>query len=310
VGTPNDCVYGNFNLPDATFSGPSPLLSWEELTGSGGTMVEKWAIDQDANPSPGGAQALAEAAPYYVDDSCFDDGTGNSPGPQVDPRTIDPVTWGFEDVDGQPVAVSPAPPPNERYDGTVTDDHTKYDGNLSYDRRCWNHNADGTPYNIAGTASYDPSRPAQKEDPRPDPGFGPEGDVRYFEGDIATHGLHMVFTSDSDNAELTTAVDEMDAVDHQVILPPGQSDVGAVYSQQYVTPITSVVTPFGVSSIALPQPYVSGSWSGIPTTPVSGQDSGTGSSNPGAPDSLLPGLPAPALPSGAVPTLGATRRPD
>ncbi|HEV2370500.1 MAG TPA: hypothetical protein VGR90_11545, partial [Acidimicrobiales bacterium] len=260
IGSPDDCVYGSFNLPDATFSGLAPeLLSWEELTGPAGSLVEKWSVDQGANPSPGGAQAVAEAVPYYVDDSCFDDGTGNSPGPQVDPRAADPTTWGFADVNGKPVAVSPAPPSADRFPGTVTDDGQAYDGTKSYARRCWNHSPDGTPYNVPGTATYDPKKPAQHQDPTPDPAFGPQGDVRYFEGDIATHGLHLLLTSDSDNADLTTAVDEIDSLDNQVVLPPDQTNVGAAYSQQFVTPIEPQVTPFGLSSVPVPTASAPGS---------------------------------------------------
>jgi len=301
VGSPDDCVYGNFNVGDATFSGPSPLLGWEELTGPAGTTVDKWTIDQNANPSPGGAQALAEAQPYYVDDSCFDDGTGTSPGPQVDPRNIDPTTWGFADVNGEPVAVSPAPPSAARYLGNVTDDGTTYDTDATnaqatadpetmssddtFPRRCWDYTVQGTPYNIPGTATYSSKVPAQKPDPAPDPTFGPQGDVRYFEGDVATHGLHLLFTSDSDNADLTSAVDEADSVDHQMVLPPEQKNVGAAYTAELTVPIVTTVTPFGVSSPSASQPYVSGP--GLPASGVSGP-AGSGSSNPSAHDSLVP----------------------
>ena len=276
VGAPGDCVYGSFNTSDPTFSGAEPALAqWDELTGPAGTLVEKYSIDQNTNESPGGAQALVEAVPYYVDDSCFDDGTGNSPGPQVDPRNIDPTTWGFENQNGTPVAISPVPPVADRYPGSVTKDGTTYDGTQSYNRRCWNHNADGTPYNIPGTATFNSSNSPQLPDAAPDPGFGPQGDVRYFEGDIATHGLHLLFTSDSDNAELTTAVDEMDAVDHQAVLPPDQPNVGNAYAAEWTAPPVTVVTPFGTSGLAAPQPYIAGS--GVPSTPVSGL-AGSGSS--------------------------------
>jgi hypothetical protein len=290
VGSPDDCVYGNFNVGDATFSGPSPLLGWEELTGPAGTTVDKWSIQPDADPSPGGAQAVAEAQPYYVDDSCFDDGTGSSPGPQVDPRNIDPTTWGFADVNGAPVAVSPAPASANRFAGTVSDDGTTYVTNAStsqaaahpatmstddtFARRCWNHARDGTPYNIPRTATYDPGRPAQHPDPTPDPRFGPQGDVRYFEGDIGTHGLHLLFTSDTDNADLTTAVDEADSTDMEAVLPPEQPNVGSAYSAADNVPLLTAVTPFG-SAPAAPQPDVSGP--GLPQTAVSGP-AGTGSS--------------------------------
>ena len=276
VGSPDSCVYGSFNLPDATYSGlASELLSWEELTGPAGTLVEKWSIDQGANPSAGGAQAAVEAVPYYVDDSCFDDGTGNSPGPQVNPRGSDPTTWGFADRNGQPVAVSPAPAPADRYPGQVTAGGMTYDGTLTYQRRCWNHNPDGTPYNLPGTATYDPAKPAQQEDPAPDPTFGPQGDVRYFEGDVATHGLHLLFTADSDNADLTTAVDEIDSVDNQVVLPPGVGNVGAAYNEQLAAPIQPVVSPYGPASVVAPGVDVRGP--GLPDSPVTGP-SGSGSS--------------------------------
>ena len=300
VGSPDNCVYGNFNVGDATFSGPSPLLGWEELTGPAGTTVDKWTVQQDANPSPGGAQAVAEAQPYYVDDSCFDDGTGNSPGPQVDPRGIDPTTWGFADLNGQPVAVSPAPAAASRYLGSVLDDGTTYVTDASaaaasaapetsstddtFSRRCWNHDPSGSPYNIPGTATYQKQQPAHAPDPPPDPQFGPQGDVRYFEGDVATHGLHLLFTSDTDNADLTSAVDEADSVDHQVVLPPNQKNVGAAYTAEFGVPIAAIVAPYGTSSLTAPQPYVAGR--GLPSSAVSGS-AGTGSSNPGAQNSLV-----------------------
>jgi hypothetical protein len=290
IVSPSDCIYGSFNFPDATFSGlASEVLSWEELTGPAGTMVEKWGISEDQPLSAGDAQGLVEAVPYYVDDSCFDDGTGDNPGPQIDPREIDPTTWGFENVNGSPVAVSPAPAADKRYDRPVTRDGATYlPSQEPYQRRCWNHEPDGTPYNIPGTATYDPHRPSQQQDPPPDPTFGPQGDVRYFEGDIATHGLHLLFTGDADNADQTVPLTEVDAVDNQVILPPMQSNVGAAYTEQFTIPILPLVTPFPLGSATVPVPDVVGA--GLPTTPISGP-AGTGSSNPAAPDSLLPGLP-------------------
>src|SRR5579884_1252685 len=135
VGNPNNstctssaCVFGSFNLPDPTYSGLlSELLSWEEMTGPAGTAVEKYGVALDQTPSAGGAQSVVEAQSYYVDDSCFDDGTGNDPGPHIPLRSADePTTWGFENVNGKPVAVTPAPPPANRYPGPVTRDGTRY----------------------------------------------------------------------------------------------------------------------------------------------------------------------------------------
>ncbi|HVT21194.1 MAG TPA: hypothetical protein VHE57_07395 [Mycobacteriales bacterium] len=254
IGNPNNetcdsdaCVYDSVNLPDVTFSGVAPnLLGWEEMTGPAGTMVEKWGLSQNQPLSAGDAQGVLVAVPYYVDDSCFDDGTGANPGPHVQLRSADePTTWGFADVDGQPVAQTPAPAPADRFHGKVHAGGHTYEGTRTYQRRCWNHHADGTPYNIRGTVTFDPSKPAQHPDPAPDRHFGPQGDVRYLQGDVATHGQHMLLIAESDNATLTTAVDEIDAADNQLILPPGVGNVGAAAARAYLLPITlAVVTPF------------------------------------------------------------------
>jgi hypothetical protein len=184
-------------------------------------MIEKYGAQQI---TPGAAAGLVETVPYYVDDSCFDDGTGADPGPHLAPRSPDePTTWGY-DANGVPVSPAPA-------------------GATVHQRRCWNHNPDGTPYNIPGTATYDPHKPAQAPDPPPDPHFSPQGDIRYFQGDVGTHGLHLLFNGESDNANLTVPVDEVDASDNQVLLPPNQPDVGAAYTFQFVVPAVVVVTP-------------------------------------------------------------------
>jgi hypothetical protein len=71
--------------------------------------------------------------------------------------------------------------------------------------------------------------------------------VRYLQGDVATHGQHMLLLAESDNADLTTAVTEVDAADNQLILPPGVGNVGDAASRAYLLPITlAVVTPFGL----------------------------------------------------------------
>ncbi|HVS69322.1 MAG TPA: hypothetical protein VHE56_12275 [Mycobacteriales bacterium] len=245
--TSDACIYDSFNLPDVTYSGVAPeALSWEEMTGPAGTLVEKWGLSQNQPLSAGDAQGIVVAQPYYVDDSCFDDGTGANPGPHIQLRSADePTTWGFADVDGKPVAQTPAPAAADRFHGTVRLAGKVYRGNATYQRRCWNHNADGTPYNIPGTATFDASKKVQSPDPAPDRSFSPQGDVRYLQGDVATHGQHMLFLAESDNADQTTAVDEVDAADYQLILPPGVGNVGDQAARSYLLPIAAaVVTPF------------------------------------------------------------------
>jgi hypothetical protein len=217
----NNDVHGDFAVMDPTFSGPPGLLPWEEFTGDNGTLVERWTAQTS---SPGGvAIAAATAHPYFRDDSCFDDGTGGDPGPKLHLRSNDePQSWWYDPVTHVPTSVkydasgNPVGPPP---------------GVKLIPRRCWNHEVDGTPY------------PAGKSDPPPDPHFSPQGDIRYFQGDIATHGLHVVFIADSDNAQQTVPVDELDSEQIQVILPGRQANVGEAYGRSFEAPLVAVVAP-------------------------------------------------------------------
>jgi hypothetical protein len=217
-------VHGDFAVMDPTFSGPPGLLPWEELTGPHGTLVERWTAS--TNSPAGVAIAAATAHPYFRDDSCFDDGTGNDPGPKLHLRSSDePKFWWYDPTTGVPTS-SLNPPA----------------GVTLIPRRCWNHHPDGTPYNLPGSAGYDPNKPPES-DPLPNPRFSPQGDIRYFQGDIGTHGLHIVFIVDSDNAQATVPVDELDSEQTQVILPGRQANVGEAYGRDLEEPLVATVGP-------------------------------------------------------------------
>ncbi|HEX4978211.1 MAG TPA: Ig-like domain-containing protein, partial [Nocardioides sp.] len=87
------CIHNDVDIPDPLFSGPSVLLSWEQVSGPAGTLVTRWSpVDVTA----GGLVQSALAVPYYRDDSCFDDGTGSDPGPHLAKRRTDEgadATW-------------------------------------------------------------------------------------------------------------------------------------------------------------------------------------------------------------------------
>ena len=61
--------------------------------------------------------------------------------------------------------------------------------------------------------------------------------MRYFQGDVATHGLHLLLTSDSDNAYQTQPVDEIDSTDTQMMLPPNEPNIGTALDVAYVAPM-------------------------------------------------------------------------
>jgi hypothetical protein len=225
----NACLHGDFDVTDVSFSGPPGTLQWEELAGPTGSVVERWNIHQ---VTPLGTPLAALAAyPYYRDDSCFDDGTGTDPGPKLHLRSKDePTTWGYDPVTGVPMSPAPA------------------GASPVYQRRCWNHHPDGSPYNLPGTLTYDSSKPADTPDAPPDPGFSPQGDIRYFQGDVGTHGLHLEFVTDSDNADLTVPVDEIDTEQREVVLRGDPGNVGEKYGHSFDKPLVAVVLPGGVGT--------------------------------------------------------------
>jgi hypothetical protein len=95
-------------------------------------------------------------------------------------------------------------------------------------RRCWN--ADGK----AGQPGHDPAVPG--------------GDDHFWQGDIGTHGLHLLFQVDSDNARTTIPVDQIVTDWDLVMLPPtkaNQGNVGEQYGRELEKPLVPVVTDVG-----------------------------------------------------------------
>jgi hypothetical protein len=70
-----------FDAPDPTFTKPLAFLNWEQVSGRGdaGSLVYLFEMK---NP-----QSLANPTvmPYYRDDACLDDGTGDNPSPRPNP---------------------------------------------------------------------------------------------------------------------------------------------------------------------------------------------------------------------------------
>ena len=186
----------SINLPDPTFESANASLQWNETAGANGTMVDRYQLDQATDVTPGGLPQSLVAAPYYRDDSCFDDGTGGDPGPRLKP-------------------------------GESSEPKTAADGTL---RRCWTP-ADGVPA---------------------------PGDSHFFQGDIATHGLHLLFQLDSDNARQTVPVDEIVSENRMVMLPGEQGNVGETYGREFEKPPVALVAPFTGASAAPPPAPLSG----------------------------------------------------
>jgi hypothetical protein len=158
---------------DPTVSRANTALEWAQTTGPSGTLVDRYTTEVK-DLTPGGAAQSLVATPYYRDDSCFDDGTGNDPGPKLHLRSADE--------------------PKTAKDGTP--------------RRCW-HPPDGLP----------------------------NASDHFYQGSIATHGVHLLFLVDSDNARQTVPVDEIVSENRMVMLPGQQGvEAGQYYGGRFDQP--------------------------------------------------------------------------
>jgi hypothetical protein len=224
VGNPdqNNCkiagekgICNDIDFMDPTFDGPIGSLNWEEIAGPNGGVVTRWAIKKHTG---GDAYSLI-ATPYYRDDSCFDDGTGSDPGPHLRSRSVDTGTSSAYAGDASQY-FDPSDPT-----GGPTGDGWK-------PRVCWQP-SDGDPQD----ASIGDGRPR-----------------KFWNADIATHGLHINLIADSDNAYQTVPIDEVDSEQRMVVLPPsvvdptgsmtGTVNVGEQFGRSVEYSPQTVVTPF------------------------------------------------------------------
>jgi hypothetical protein len=200
---------------DPSFDGPVGALNWEEVAGPNGGVVTRWSIKKHT----GGDAYTLIATPYYRDDSCFDDGTGNDPGPHLKSRSVDTGTGTGYDGDAA-----------QYFDPSDPTGGPKGDGWKA--RVCWTP-ADGDPQD----ASVGDGRPR-----------------KFLNADIATHGLHINLIADSDNAYQTVPIDEVDSEQRMVVLPPetvdpsgtttGTVNVGEKYGRSVEYALQPIVTPF------------------------------------------------------------------
>ena len=89
-----------------------------------------------------------------------------------------------------------------------------------------------TLFHHAGSAEPASTRVSPPADGIPSP-----GDQRYYQGDIGTHGLHLLFQVDSDNARQQVPIDEIVAEQRMVMLPGQQGNVGEQYGREFEKPL-------------------------------------------------------------------------
>ncbi len=97
-------------------------------------------------------------------------------------------------------------------------------------------------------------KPGSSDEPRTTAGGAPRkcwtpadgipaaGDDRYYQGDIGTHGLHLLFQVESDNARQTVPIDEIVSEQRMVMLPGRQGNVGEQYGREFEKPLVTRVS--------------------------------------------------------------------
>jgi hypothetical protein len=174
----------------------------EEIAGPNGAMVY---VSEMVGPTSAAHPAVI---PYYRDDACLDDGTGDGPVPR--------------------------PWPKER-----TTDTRVRNGYVDYWR------AHGMPSSGTTQAAYDADyaqlkcQPAKFRDPAT-----PLWQQVPFQGAIGQLGTHYLLTGDSDNATLPKAADEIDAQQWRYAVPmAAPANVTGAFGNNVVVPLRAVVEP-------------------------------------------------------------------
>jgi hypothetical protein len=79
----------------------------------------------------------------------------------------------------------------------------------------------------------------------------PNGSDHFYQGSIGTHGLHLLFLAESDNARQTVPVDEI-VSEWQMVMLPGERDglAGEQYGRTFEKPLLTHVVPYQSTSAA------------------------------------------------------------
>jgi len=72
----------------------------------------------------------------------------------------------------------------------------------------------------------------------------PKGDPKYFQGDIGTHGLHILTIAESDNARQTVPLTEIVAEQRMVFLPGDAGNVGEQYGRSFEKPLLATTSDY------------------------------------------------------------------
>jgi hypothetical protein len=133
--------------------------------------------------------------------------------------------WGFKEVTagGAPQGVAASP---YYRDDSCFDDGTGSDPGPHLNSR--------KPDDETGRTCWRPGDPITGD---------PSIDVRYLQGDIGTHGLHLQLIAEADNAALTVPVTEIDSEQRAVVLTGNPGNVGERYGRTQEFPLVTSARP-------------------------------------------------------------------
>ncbi|HET7529378.1 MAG TPA: hypothetical protein VFJ98_00300 [Mycobacteriales bacterium] len=195
------------NSCDPKFTLCSAIDNPEEVAGPGFGLVYEFELT-----GPTGLAGNMAAVPYYRDDACFDDGTGDAP------------------------VQRPWP-------GEASDDSRVQQGYLAYWQAYWAQHPEIHDRFPAPPATYADLKcqPAKAGDPST-----PPWQVMPFSGAIGEHGIHFFVTQDSDNAFGLKNVDEIDGQQWRFEVPMATpTNVLIPYGANVSAKLVPVVTPYG-----------------------------------------------------------------
>jgi hypothetical protein len=113
------------------------------------------------------------------------------------------------------------------------------------DDSCFDDGTGSDPGPRMKPGSSDEPRTATDGTPRkcwtPADGIPAANNTHYFQGDIGTFGLHLLFQLESDNARQTVPIDEIVSEQRMVMLPGQQGNVGEVYGRDLEKPLVTRV---------------------------------------------------------------------
>lgn len=191
------------NTCDPTFAVCSALDNPEQVAGPGFGLVYQFELT-----GPTAAAGNAAVVPYYKDDACFDDGTGDSPVPRPWP-------------------------------GEASTDPRVQAGYLTYWQRYWDTNKDAQrfPRPAAYTdLTCQPALAGNRDTP--------PWQVLPFQGAFAQHGIHFFATQDSDNAFGPKPVTEIDGQQWRFSVPMRTpTNVLIPYGANVTAKLQAVATP-------------------------------------------------------------------